>query len=89
MNVTVANLTQSLSANVSNLGPRDDDTKDVMQEAILIIIRKLKNEGIKLDCCFSTYFYSICKNIWFEELRRKTRFTVRDNQKFINLADEC
>lgn len=46
-----------------------DDAKDVFQEAILIIFRKLSNEELELTTRFHLYLFSICKRIWLKKLR--------------------
>lgn len=65
-----------------------DDTEDILQEAFLIIIRKLKTEGLNLNCNFSTYFFSICKHLWFQELRNRSRVKLKEMQEFYWLANE-
>jgi RNA polymerase sigma factor (sigma-70 family) len=49
--------------------------KDIFQEALLIIYTKLRNEDLHLTCSFSTYFFAICKNLWFHELRIRRKMT--------------
>ncbi len=48
-----------------------DDGKDIFQEALFIIYKKNKIEGLVLTCSFETYFYSICKRLWLKELRQR------------------
>lgn len=47
--------------------------KDIFQEALLIIYTKIRNEDLHLTCSFSTYFFAICKNLWFHELRMRNK----------------
>jgi RNA polymerase sigma factor (sigma-70 family) len=49
--------------------------KDIFQEALLIIFTKIRNEDLHLTCSFSTYFFAICKNLWFHELRLRRKIT--------------
>lgn len=62
------------------------DANDIFQEAFLIVFRKLNTEGEKLEltCNFSTYFISICKHLWFQELRNRARFHSREIDEFCN-----
>lgn len=48
-----------------------EEAKDVFQEGMLIIYRKLKNEQLKLTCKFSTYLYAVCKKIWIQERKKR------------------
>lgn len=49
--------------------------KDIFQEALLIIFTKIRNEDLHLTCSFFTYFFAICKNLWFHELRLRRKIT--------------
>ena len=46
-----------------------DDAKDVFQEAILIIFRKVSNKELELTTRFHLYLFSICKRIWLKKLK--------------------
>jgi len=59
---------------VSRSGGQQSQSKDIFQDAMIIIYRKIKSEGLELSCKFSTYFYSICKNLWFQEFKYGDKF---------------
>lgn len=74
-----------------------EDTDDLFHEAFIIILRKIKAEGLYLNCSFSTYLFSICKHLWFQELRKKSRMlpiealelnNPIENDSYDNLEDE-
>ena len=44
----------------SNFGT-EEDAKDVFQESIIIIYRKIKKNELVLTCSFKTYLFSVCK----------------------------
>ncbi|MBN1338040.1 MAG: sigma-70 family RNA polymerase sigma factor [Bacteroidales bacterium] len=48
-----------------------EDAEDIFQDALVIVYRKLRMEGLVLKCSFKTYFYAICKNLWLQKLQRK------------------
>lgn len=58
---------------VSQNNGSDDDTRDVLQEAIVFIYNKINNESLELSSSFKTYLYSICRYIWYNEVRRRQR----------------
>ncbi|HYW96557.1 MAG TPA: sigma-70 family RNA polymerase sigma factor [Bacteroidales bacterium] len=62
---------------VVNMGGRDDDAKDVFQDAMLIIYRKISSEGLYLSCKFSTYIYSISHKLWLQELKSAEKQNFR------------
>jgi RNA polymerase sigma factor (sigma-70 family) len=48
-----------------------EDAKDLIQQALLIVYQKVRANEFELSCSFKTYLYSICKNLWLKELRKK------------------
>lgn len=68
----------------------EDDANDVFQESLLILYRKIEYEGISLECNFKTYIFSICKHLWFQELRRrsKQRIGIVEDAEYICLEED-
>jgi len=56
---------------VVQMGGTTEDAKDIFQEGLLIIIRKLDESNFSLSCKFKTFFYSICRNLWKMALKKK------------------
>ncbi len=50
-----------------------DDAKDVFQDALIIFHRKARSSDFTLTSAISTYLFSVCRNLWREELRRRNR----------------
>ena len=48
-----------------------DDAKDVIQEALIVIYKKAKHTDFRLTSNFFTFFYAVCRNIWFKTLRKQ------------------
>jgi RNA polymerase sigma factor (sigma-70 family) len=65
-----------------------DEADDLLHDALLIVLRKSKQEEIKLTCSFSTYLVSISKHLWFHELRRRQRLLLTEINQFNDLPDE-
>jgi RNA polymerase sigma factor (sigma-70 family) len=49
-----------------------DDAKDVMQEGLVIIYKKSQNADFILTSGFFTFFYSVCRNIWWRMLQKNS-----------------
>ena len=47
------------------------DAEDIFQEAIVIIYRRVTKNELILNCSFGTYIYSVCKMLWYKELRNR------------------
>ncbi len=60
-----------ISRYVSYNNGEDEDAKDLIQQALLIVYQKVRANEFELSCSFKTYLYSICKNLWLKELRKK------------------
>lgn len=55
---------------VRSRGGSTKDAEDIFQEALLILIYKLKKE-FRLSSRLSTYIYGVCRLLWNEQLRRR------------------
>ncbi len=69
---------------LKNSGTRQE-AEDIFQEGLVIFCRKLESSGFVLSCSINTYVYSVCKLLWFDELKKKKRQLQAD---FSELRDE-
>ena len=53
-----------------------DDAKDVFQEGILVIFKKVNNDTLKLTTSFHIFLFSVCKRIWLKKLKKSGRKEV-------------
>ena len=63
----------------------EDDAKDIFQESVIVVYRKLKSEeSFTISCSFKTYLYSISKNLWLKELenRKIEQEKIRNTEEF-------
>jgi RNA polymerase sigma factor (sigma-70 family) len=67
---------------VGNKGS-ESDAKDILQEAFLIILTKIREDKFTLSCEFNTYIYAICKNLWLKSLRN----TKYQDHKIVDLSN--
>lgn len=65
----------------------DNDAKDLLQQAFLIILQKVRANEFELRCSFKTYLYAVCKNIWLKELRRQKYIEKNVDPDEIEKAD--
>lgn len=54
---------------IINSGGGVSQAKDVFQDAMIVVYRKIDAKGLILNCKFTTYMYSVCRNLWFQELK--------------------
>ena len=49
-----------------------EDARDVFQEALMLIYQKAQKPDFQLTSSFFTYFYAICRNIWFNKRKKRS-----------------
>lgn len=54
---------------IHNQGSRDQ-ARDIFQEAMIVVYKKIKMDQLELTCKFGTYLYAICKNMWVQERKK-------------------
>lgn len=56
-----------------NSGNKDDAT-DIFQDGLLILHRNLDNGTFRGDASIKTYIFSICRNLWLKELKKRKQY---------------
>jgi len=69
---------------------KDEDAEDIFQDTLMIIYQKVKEDDLKLECSFKTFFYSISRNLWLQRLEKNkiSGNPYTDIENFIDLSDE-
>ena len=49
----------------------EEDARDIFQEALVILYKKLKSNNLRLYCSVSTFIYSIARLLWLKELKKR------------------
>lgn len=52
---------------------RSGDAKDIFQDALIILHRRVRGEGFTLTSGIGTFLFAVCRNLWREELRRRNK----------------
>ncbi len=63
----------------------EEDAKDIFQESVIAVYRRIKKEeSFTISCSFKTYLYSICKNLWLKELgnRKIEQEKIKNTEEF-------
>lgn len=71
-------------------GGKEEDAQDVFQDALLILFDKSRAKGFVLSSGFYTLLYGICRNLWGNQLQKKSRteVTLNDDIKYIEQATQ-
>ncbi|QDH78537.1 sigma-70 family RNA polymerase sigma factor [Echinicola soli] len=68
---------------VQNNNGNKADAEDLFQEAMIVLVEKLRQDNFHLTASINTYVYAICKNLWFKKLRdRNYELSVDEMQSF-------
>lgn len=51
----------------------EQDAEDIFQDGLIVLYHQIKKNQLHLTCSLSTYFYSICRNLWLKRLRKSSR----------------
>lgn len=68
-----------------NYGGSEMDAKDVFQDAVLVVYQKAKQPDFQLTSQFGTFFYSVCRNLWFSRRSKKSatsEVTISEDAKY-------
>jgi len=74
---------------IENNNGNEEDARDLFQEAIIVIYRKIKKEPLVLSCNFKTYIYSVCRLLWLKQLEKRKNSDEISSQSILdNRLDE-
>ncbi len=59
-----------IEAYVIHHGGDEDIARDVFQDAMIIVYKKIIAENLVLHCRFSTYLYAVSKNLWVQNRKK-------------------
>lgn len=51
----------------------EKDAEDIFQDAMVFVYEKLDNNSLQLTSSLGTYIYSVCRNMWMNELRKSKK----------------
>ncbi len=76
-------------------GGDEDQAKDIIQDAMIVLYQKAKDITFCLSCAIGTYLFAICKRLWYKKFQKKqylleqqTDFQDEQNNLEENTANE-
>jgi RNA polymerase sigma factor (sigma-70 family) len=68
---------------VQNNSGNKTDAEDLFQDAMMVLVEKLRQDNFLLTASINTYVYAICKNLWLKKLRdRNFELSVDEMQSY-------
>jgi len=65
----------------------EEDARDIFQDTLVILYKKLKSNNLILHCSIGTFIYSIAKLLWLKELKIRGK-EVKGYSDYDDYADE-
>src|SRR5687768_4001830 len=57
----------------------NEDAEDIFQEAIIVLLQKVRQSDFVLTSSLKTYLYAVAKNLWLKRLR-DNNLRIVDNE---------
>jgi RNA polymerase sigma factor (sigma-70 family) len=73
----------SISAFVKQNSGNNEDAEDIFQEAIIVLLHKVRQSDFVLTAALKTYLFAIAKNLWLKRLRGHKLVSVEDFEAYI------
>jgi RNA polymerase sigma factor (sigma-70 family) len=67
-----------------------EDSRDIFQEAMIILYEKATSDSFRLTCQLKTYLYSVCRRLWLKRLQQLQRYNpgVEIREEIIPVDEE-
>ncbi|MEN9569796.1 MAG: hypothetical protein RL172_1027 [Bacteroidota bacterium] len=59
-----------------------EDAEDIFQEAVMVLLQKIRGTNFVLTASLKTYLFAIAKNLWLKRLRDDKLITVDNIDKY-------
>ena len=71
----------SIAAYITQNFGSTDDAEDIFQEAIIVLLQKVRQSDFVLTSSLKTYLFAIAKNLWLKRLRDNNLIPVDNFEK--------
>jgi len=80
---------------VYQMGGSLEDSKDIFQDGLMIMLEKIDDRNFVLTCKFKTYLYCVCENLWKSVIMKRQaaanylnrRVEVNNDDDFTEIQD--
>ncbi len=66
----------------------EDVVDDIMQDTVIAVWKNANQPTFLLQAKLSTYIMAIAKNLWFKELKKRSKFKLVDETNHLNAGSE-
>lgn len=68
----------AVSAYIQQNNGTSQDAEDIFQEAVIVLLRRIREPSFVLISSLNTYMYAIAKNLWLKNLRDNKSICIRN-----------
>jgi RNA polymerase sigma factor (sigma-70 family) len=72
----------SIAAHITQNFGSTEDAEDIFQEAIIVLLQKIRQTDFVLASSLKTYLFAIAKNLWLKRLRDNKLIPVDNFEKY-------
>ena len=67
----------------------EEDSEDVLQDALIIVYKRIIAGDFVLTSSFKTFFYSVCRNLWLQRLNKCHGKTIHlsDVEEYVSISE--
>ena len=66
----------------------NEDAEDFFQEAVVVFIDLVRKDKFRGDSSIKTFLYAISRNLWYNELKKRSRAVFRETEYYENTEKE-
>lgn len=85
-------LYQTHSASLANFIRKNNgsqsDAEDTVQEVMMVFIDLVRQEKFRGESSIKTFLYSITRNVWLNELKKRNRSLLRDTEYYKGVSGQ-
>ena len=64
----------------------ETDARDIFQEAIIALYKRLESRDFKLTCTLKSFLRIMCRNLWLTRLKRQKIFIKQNEEETQNIS---
>ncbi|WP_170137764.1 RNA polymerase sigma factor [Chitinophaga dinghuensis] len=68
----------TVAAYILNNHGKKEDAEDIFQEAVIVLLQKVRTPDFQLTASLRTYLFSISRNLWLKQLRDNKLIPMED-----------
>jgi RNA polymerase sigma factor (sigma-70 family) len=73
---------------IDNLGGKEEDAQDIFQEALFVLVKKIREPDFQLTGKISTLLFAISRNLYLKKRKKGNNELSMEDRKLIQVGDD-